>query len=168
LFQLTKECSSTSFCGVMHLERKWRILLLHGKWRIPSCKIGTKVLLWDLHFHFIYMGLNFGQTIWHKTESYWEQLEERFGNLGTLRELDGNTLRTIKNLFISLSSPHPLKKKKLDCSWVHAKPSHRLHQIFLSKAVHHHFSPMLMAGFSFKFIAYDGCHNHFWRKYFHI
>jgi hypothetical protein len=35
-------------------------------------------------------------------------------------------------------------KKKLDRSWVHAEPSHWLHEISLSKTVHHHFAPWLI------------------------
>jgi hypothetical protein len=53
------------------------------------------------------MGVNFGQTIWDKTQVL----------LGTLWEHDGNTLRTRENKKQKKSLfPHPLKKKKLDLS----------------------------------------------------
>jgi len=68
-----------------------------------------------------------GKTIWHKTESYWEQLQERFGNLGTLRELDGNTLRTMKKyIYISLFPPPPQKEK----NWT-------VHECMLSLPIEH-------------------------------
>jgi len=43
------------------------------------------------------------------------------------------------------SRPRP-KKKELDPSWVHAEPSHWLHETFISKTVHQHFWPGLLAG----------------------
>jgi len=43
-------------------------------------------------------------------------------------------------------SPHPRqnKKKTLGTPWVHAEPSHWLHEIRISKTVCHHLSPGLM------------------------
>ncbi len=53
-------------------------------------------------------------------------------------ELYGNTLGTREEN--KKKSLFPLsKRKKLDRSWVHAEPSHWLHEISLSKIVHHHF-----------------------------
>jgi hypothetical protein len=71
--------------------------------------------MWSLKFHLFNLytwELNFGQTIWDKTQVLLET------SWGTLWELDGNTLRTKgkkKNLF----PPIPSKEKNLR---VHDKP----------------------------------------------
>jgi hypothetical protein len=63
----------------------------------------------------------------HRGEYIWEQF--------------GNKRKKTKNL--SPGPPTPQKEKKLYNSWVHAETSHWLHEISLTKTVHHHFSPGL-------------------------
>jgi hypothetical protein len=87
-----------------------------------------------------------------KLRCYWEYLGEhileQLVNLGIFWEIDenpmgtgGNTLRTReKNKKIILPPTSLKEKKKLDCSRVHAEPSHWLHDISVSKTVPHHFS----------------------------
>ncbi len=52
---------------------------------------------------------------------------------------DGDTLRRREKNKKSLCPHLPQREKKLDCSWVHAEPSHWLHEISLSKTVRHQF-----------------------------
>ncbi len=67
-------------------------------------------------------------------------LVEHIGNLmGTHWEQRENE----KN---SSPPPHPnpkLKRKRVKALWVHAEPSHWLHEISISRTVHHHFWPWI-------------------------
>jgi hypothetical protein len=64
--------------------------------------------------------------------------------LGTLWEHDGNTLGMRKKQ--KIPPPHPSRRKNWTPSWVHAEPSHWLHETFISNTVCQHFSPGLLAG----------------------
>jgi len=65
---------------------------------------------------------------------------------GTLLGLDGNTW-VIRGKNKKSLSPYLLKKKKTGPFMsVHDEPSHWLHEISITKTVHHHFWPGLMAG----------------------
>jgi hypothetical protein len=108
----------------------------------PSCKIktnpGTNV------FSVCTGELSFGKPYGIKPRCYGNILGNAFGNLGTLWEFE-NSLRTWwehigKKEKIPVFPPPPSR------SWVHAEPSHWLHETFISKTVHPHFLPRLTAG----------------------
>jgi hypothetical protein len=88
-----------------------------------------------------------GKTYGIKMRCYWEQPWgthwEPHGNL------NGNMLGT-KAKWKKSSPPPPapspnLKRKENNALWVHAEPSHWLHEISISKTVCHHFWPGLIA-----------------------
>jgi hypothetical protein len=92
-----------------------------------------------------WQGEHFGQTIWDKTEVLLRTSWETY--LGTWWEHDGNTLGRREKNKIPLSphlSPPPYVHKKKTGLFVSAEPSHWLHEISLSKTVHHHRSPGLI------------------------
>jgi hypothetical protein len=71
---------------------------------------------------------------------YWGHLWEPHGNMMGTHWEQGK-----KNPKISLPPPH-LKRKKLDPSWLHAEPSHWVHETSMSRSVCHRFWPTLMGG----------------------
>jgi len=70
---------------------------------------------------------------------YWEH------HWGTRWELKRNMLGTKEKWKKKTSRPRTLKlgAKAIKALWVHAEPSHWLHEIFISKTVCHHFWPGL-------------------------
>jgi len=83
-------------------------------------------------------GEDFRQNIyWIEVRCYWEH------HWGTYWELERNMLGTKEKWKEILPSPHPKLKSKIKALWVHAEPSHWLHEIFIFKTVHHHFWPGL-------------------------
>jgi hypothetical protein len=77
--------------------------------------------------------------------------------MGTHWELEGNTLEQRKKRKKPPSPKPKTQKKKIKALGVHAEPSHWLHEISISKTVHHHFwpgliPPIINRGYLFYFI----------------
>jgi len=90
-------------------------------------------------------------TLWEPIGNLKGTFWELYGNpLGTWREHVGNKGKWKKKIPptnptpIPLSPPKKLKRKQIKALWVHVEPSHWLHEISISKTVHHHFSPGLI------------------------
>jgi hypothetical protein len=99
--------------------RQWKHLFVP-----PVTKYKQMYFLTTYLFSLYTWELNLGETIWDKTKCYWEYFEdhisEHFGNLKTLWELDGTHWEPeekTKNPWFP-PPPQPLKRKKLDHSWV--------------------------------------------------
>ncbi len=90
-------------------------------------------------------GRTLGKTYRTKVKCYWEHPWETHWEL--IENLKGTYWEQRKNEKKS-SSPRPqiqnLKGKKIKALQGHAEPSHWLHEISISKTVHHHFRPGLI------------------------
>ncbi len=80
-----------------------------------------------------------------KLRCYWELLREQLGNLKEtwwehIKNKEGKKRKKEK-----VPPPHPQKEKQ-GPSWMHAEPSHWLHEISISKTIYHHFWTGLRAG----------------------
>jgi hypothetical protein len=91
-----------------------------------SCKIDTNVLSMVYLFSLYTWELNFGQTIWDKTEVLWGAFRvttwEPGELMGTHTEHDENKEKRQKKKPTPPPSYQVLKRKNLDPSWVHAEP----------------------------------------------
>jgi hypothetical protein len=93
------------------------------------------LLLWPTYIG--EKGRTLGKTYGIKVRCYWEH------PWGAHWKPDGNTLGPRRDTCWEHPTQNP-KEKKNKALWVHAEPSHWLHEISISKTICHHFLPGLI------------------------